>query len=34
MYDFIGDVHGHAEELEALLLKLGYVERSGAYRHF
>lgn len=33
MYDLIGDVHGHAEELEALLNKLGYQERNGAYRH-
>jgi len=33
MYDIIGDVHGHAEALEALLLKLGYRERNGAWRH-
>jgi hypothetical protein len=33
MYDLIGDIHGHSEELEALLLKLGYHERDGAYRH-
>lgn len=32
-YDIIGDVHGHADRLEALLLKLGYVERNGAWRH-
>ena len=31
--DVIGDVHGHADELEALLKLLGYVERAGAYRH-
>ena len=24
MYDFIGDIHGHADELEQLLVKLGY----------
>lgn len=24
MYDFIGDFHGHADELEQLLVKLGY----------
>lgn len=32
-YDIIGDVHGCADELTALLKKLGYVERDGAYRH-
>jgi len=32
-YDVIGDVHGHAAALEALLDNLGYVERGGAYRH-
>lgn len=32
-YDVIGDVHGHADELEALLTKLGYRERNGAWRH-
>ena len=32
-YDAIGDIHGHAEELKALLTKLGYEERGGAYRH-
>lgn len=32
-FDFIGDIHGHAEPLRALLRKLGYVERGGAYRH-
>ncbi len=32
-YDIIGDIHGHATELEALLAKLGYEEKSGAYRH-
>lgn len=30
-YDVIGDIHGHALKLEALLRKLGYVERSGAW---
>ncbi|WP_274520516.1 hypothetical protein [Endozoicomonas atrinae] len=24
MYDIIGDIHGRTDELEALLLKLGY----------
>jgi hypothetical protein len=31
-YDIIGDVHGHADKLEALLRKLGYQHRSGAWR--
>ena len=30
--DFIGDVHGHCDELRALLQKMGYVESAGAYR--
>jgi Calcineurin-like phosphoesterase len=33
MYDLIGDIHGHADELEGLLLKLGYAEINGVYRH-
>ena len=33
MYDIIGDIHGHAAELKALLEKLGYREQDGAYRH-
>ena len=32
-YDIIGDVHGHALELRALLDKMGYRETRGAYRH-
>lgn len=32
-YDIIGDIHGHAVALEALLGKLGYVEIGGIYRH-
>jgi hypothetical protein len=32
-YDIIGDVHGHAEALEALLKELGYREQEGCYRH-
>ena len=32
-YDVIGDVHGYAEELKALLTKLGYEKRGGAFRH-
>lgn len=33
MYDLIGDLHGHAAELEELLRRLGYVVRAGAWRH-
>lgn len=32
-YDIIGDVHGHADALTALLADLGYRERGGAWRH-
>ena len=32
-YDIIGDIHGHADKLEALLAKLGYQNRAGAWRH-
>jgi len=32
-YDIIGDIHGYADKLEALLRKLGYSERSGCWRH-
>ncbi len=33
MYDLIGDIHGHADELEQLLELLGYEESQGSYRH-
>lgn len=33
MYDLIGDIHGHADELEHLLRKLGYQKVNGVYRH-
>lgn len=33
MYDLIGDIHGHAAELERLLIRLGYREAGGCYRH-
>ena len=33
MYDVIGDVHGHADELTSLLEQLGYRQRDGVYRH-
>jgi hypothetical protein len=31
--DLIGDIHGHADRLEALLKKLGYEKQNGAYQH-
>lgn len=33
MYDIIGDVHGHADELESLLQKLGYLKINGTYHN-
>ena len=33
MYDLIGDIHGHADELEALLVRLGYSRVGDSYRH-
>ena len=33
MYDLIGDVHGHDDELVGLLTALGYQEVRGVYRH-
>lgn len=33
MYDIIGDIHGHADKLEALLKKMGYQEKKGVYQH-
>lgn len=33
MIDFIGDVHGHADKLEELLLQLGYSKPNGFYVH-
>ena len=33
MIDFIGDIHGHCDELRALLKKLGYEETAGAFRY-
>lgn len=33
MYDLIGDVHGHANELVQLLETMGYRRERGAYRH-
>lgn len=31
-YDFIGDIHGHADKLEALLRRLGYTAQGRGYR--
>lgn len=33
MYDLIGDIHGHADELVQLLNALGYREVRGVYEH-
>ncbi|MFV8226587.1 metallophosphoesterase [Christiangramia aquimixticola] len=33
MIDFIGDIHGHADKLEILLLTLGYRKIDGVYSH-
>lgn len=32
-FDIIGDIHGHADELEILLERLGYVEVNGVRQH-
>jgi Calcineurin-like phosphoesterase len=32
-YDIIGDIHGYADALRRLLIKLGYSEVDGAFRH-
>jgi hypothetical protein len=32
-YDIIGDLHGHADALSALLQRMGYVHARGAWRH-
>jgi hypothetical protein len=33
MYDIIGDVHGHADELKSLLKNMGYTLRDDCYSH-
>jgi hypothetical protein len=33
MYDFIGDIHGHATQLKELLQKLGYQKNGDSYSH-
>src|SRR5210317_698108 len=32
-FDFIGDIHGHADKLEALLVKMEYKPFKNGYRH-
>jgi hypothetical protein len=32
-YDIIGDIHGYADRLEALLAKMGYRKRDGVWNH-
>ncbi|HBG30484.1 MAG TPA: hypothetical protein DDW98_07640 [Gammaproteobacteria bacterium] len=32
-YDIIGDIHGHADKLEALLVRMDYRERGWGWRH-
>jgi hypothetical protein len=33
MYDIIGDVHGHADELKSLLKNMGYMLKDDCYSH-
>lgn len=33
VYDIVGDIHGHADDLRELLKLLGYEERNGFYSH-
>ena len=32
-FDVIGDVHGHVEQLEALLGQMGYTESRNGWKH-
>ena len=32
-YDIIGDIHGQADKLEALLTRMGYRYSAGCWRH-
>ncbi len=32
-YDIIGDIHGCADKLEALLTRLGYLKQNGVWKH-
>ena len=33
MYDLIGDIHGYADKLEALLEKMAYAKMNSVYKH-
>ncbi len=33
MIDIIGDIHGYADKLAALLAKMGYEKQKGGYAH-
>src|SRR5687767_682392 len=33
MYDLIGDIHGHAEALKTLLIKMDYRQVDGVWQH-
>lgn len=33
MKDFLGDIHGHADKLKEVLLKLGYKKSNWTYSH-
>jgi len=33
MFDIIGDIHGYASKLEALLARLGYAKNGGVWQH-
>ena len=33
MYDIIGDIHGHAQELKSLLVKMDYSVTEGVWQH-
>lgn len=33
MYDIIGDIHGHADELKSLLKRLGYILKGNTFSH-
>lgn len=33
MYDIIGDIHGHADKLVQLLIKMDYTQKAGVWQH-